>query len=364
MTTDQPSITTSTTTATVSPADRVALTLPSGQIAPLTMLGPDVIGQALAPEEMALKAQIGVKYGSNVSAHAEGALHAWKSGNMWDTLTPRSCLVASIGNHWRERSWARVMDMIDYANKSGYRTNLMEIQDRCMQPYDALGTMRNEAILEAARGYEYLCMVDTDVLPEHTALLRIITAMEEQGRAMMVPWIVEPGTNKKLHGPDRNPYTGIQPVRWAVLSFLVFRVNVFNSFPGKQFWDNAIGSDEGYHFKKLYDMGHNLAINTDVLVPTQSAPTYPLTTKGMKPEDAAAFWAAKETWRKGIPDRRPLDPTDPRVNPQGIYLPFWVPNCAKCQKPMRRVDRPDSIRPDFTCDSCNPPTTPILGVTK
>ena len=338
----------------------INLLLPSGQIAPLTMLPQGVIGQALSPQEMQLRAQIGVKYGAGVSLHAEGALANWKSANLWDTLSPRSVLVASIGNHWRERSWARVMDMIDYCNKQGYRSNLVEIQDRCMNPYDALGTMRNEAILEAKRGYEFLCTVDTDVLPEKEALYRLITAMDTEGRSIMVPWVDEPGTGKKLHGPDREKFTGVHYIRWAVLSFQVFRTNVFNAFPGSQFWDNAIGSDEGYHFKKLFDVGHIPSINTDVIVPTQSAPTYPLTVKGMTDEDAKAFWKQKEDWRKQVPDRRPLRADDPRINPMGMYLPFWAPACPKCQKPLRRIDAPDQVT--FTCDSCNPPAQLPMGV--
>ena len=309
----------------------------------------------MSQAEAQARAQLGVKYGSQVSAPFEGALNGWKQANLWDTLSPRSCLVAAIGNHWRERSWARVMDMIDFANKQGMRTNLVEIQDRCMQPYDALGTMRNEAILEAERGYEFLCTVDTDVLPEKDALYRLINRMENEGRSIAVPFIDEPGTGKVLHGPEKpavvhQKYTGSHFVRWAVLSFQVYRVNVFRAFPPGTFWDNAIGSDEGFHFKKLYGVGHIPIIDTDVVVPVQSAPTYPLTTKHMKPEDAAKFWADKEAHRSAAPDRRPLNPADPRIAPQGMYLPFWAPACNKCGQPLRRIDAPDQV--SFTCDNC------------
>ena len=335
------------------PVSTLDLVLPSGQIGPLTMI-PNPM--QMSPADAQAKAQLGIKYGSQVSAPFEGTMNNWKQQNLWDTLNPRSCLVAAIGNHWRARSWARVMNMIDFANKQGMRTNLIEIQDRCMTPYDALGTMRNEAILEAQRGYEFLCTVDTDVLPEPDALYRLINRMENDGRSIAVPYIDEPGTGKVLHGPERpqvvhQKYSGAHFIRWAVLSMQVYRVNVFAAFPPGTFWDNAIGSDEGFHFKKMFAVGHIPIIDTDVIVPVQSAPTYPLTTKHMKPEDAAKFWADKEAHRNAPPDRRPLNPSDPRIAPQGMYLPFWVPNCLKDNVPLTRADAPDQV--NFACPKCD-----------
>ena len=76
----------------------------------------------------------------------------------WPHLRPRSVLIAAMGYHWAPTAWNKVIDMILETQKQGVYVALQEIQDRCMNPYDALGTMRNEAILEAeSEGFEYLC---------------------------------------------------------------------------------------------------------------------------------------------------------------------------------------------------------------
>ena len=326
-----------------------ALKLPSGQIGPLTMSA----GLTNIPDPQK-HAQLGLRY---MSSPAEHAICTYRAANGWDHARPMSVLVCVIGNHYRERSWARIVDMVDFANREGIYCSLMEIQDRCMKPYDALGTMRNEAIINARQGWEWMCMVDADVLPPPDTLVKMLKRADDRGHSILVPYVDEPGTGKRLHGPEREKFSGIWRVRWAVLSFLLFRTSVFSAWPGGEFWDNAIGSDEGYHFKKLYDMGHTMAIDTDCVVPTQSAPTYPLTAKHLSPEDEKKFWAMKEAHRMAPPDRRPLTPDDPRQQ-NGIYLPHMKPPCPKCKKEMQDIRLPDGIT--YKCKACDakPPETP------
>lgn len=327
------------------------LMMPDGRIAPLTAV-PSLNGQPMNPHEAMKMAQLGIRYNTSP---AEQKWCQDRANNGWDHARPNSVLVAAIGNHWRERSWARVMDMVHYANNQGYYSALVEIQDRCMNPYDALGTMRNEAIIKAMQGWEYLCMVDTDVLPQPETLVRLIVQMQQGGNSIIAPYVDEPGTNKPLHGPVKEKFKGTSPVRWCVLSFLVFRTQVFNC-TGPEFWDNAIGSDEGYHFQKLYHFGHTPMLDSDIIVPTQAAPTYPLTTKRLSKEDHDRFWASKEEWRQGVPDRRPVAPGDPRVK-DGMYLPFFKPPCPVCKKDMTEIPLPDGVT--YKCMTCVVPAPPV-----
>src|SRR3989304_6070438 len=73
-----------------------------------------------------------------------------QADSKWPHLRPDSVLIACIGNHWAPGSWQRVADMMMETNKQGYACWLAEIQNRCFNPLDALGTMRNEAWLQAA----------------------------------------------------------------------------------------------------------------------------------------------------------------------------------------------------------------------
>ncbi len=244
-------------------------------------------------------------------------LSQWRNDNLWNHASPESVFVAAIGNHWKPGSWQRVMDMVHFTNAYGYPCALDEIMDRCFQPYDALGAMRNEAILRACQGYDWLCMVDNDVYPESDYLVRLI----EHRRSITSPYVAEPSSGRPLHGPYAHPFSGLQPVRWCVLSMLVFRVNIFNA-TGPELWNNAIGADEGYHFQKLWHYGFQPYLDTDLMMPVGSDPTYPLATLRMQPEDAEAFWNKRREYILSMPDRKPVNPNDTRKSEYGEYMPF------------------------------------------
>ena len=97
-----------------------------------------------------------------------------KAEDWWSHASPYSILVTAIGNHWKAGSWERVLNMIHRTNNYGYKATLDEIMDRCQNPYDALGAMRNEAVMRGMEGYDYLCMIDTDVYPEPDMLIRLL----------------------------------------------------------------------------------------------------------------------------------------------------------------------------------------------
>lgn len=241
----------------------------------------------------------------------------------WSHARPNSVYVAAIGAHWRPGSWQRVLEMVDLTNNNGFFVALEEIMDRCFQPYDSLGAMRNEAILRAQEGFDWLLYVDNDVLPQPDTLLRLL----KWDMPIIAPFVFEPETNKPLHGPIREPYTGLQPIKWAVLSMLLFRTNVFHA-TGFEFWNNSIGADEGYHFQKLWHVGHRPYLDTTLILPVYQKPTYPLATNRMTEAESKSFWDQRREWLLAPPDRRPINPQDTRQQ-NGEFLPFLVPTPHK-----------------------------------
>ena len=286
----------------------------------------------------------------------------------WTHIRPNSVLVAAMGNHWRQGSWNRVLDMVEHTQEQGIYCALSEIQDRCFQPYDALGTMRNEAILTAmGEGFQYLCYIDNDIQPGKDYLLKLL----QWQMPITAPFIAEPGTGTKLFGPGSiEVNTGLQRAKWCVLSMLLFNMSVFRG-AGVDFWQDAIGADEGYHFTKLHYYGYPLYIDTGVQLEVGGQPLYPLAMNRISSgsmadiQGAAKVYAAKLSGvlgRQGMtltepdnlelaasltefahivkgdreillqqkierfvegPDRRPIDPNSPWVK-DGEYAPFLV----------------------------------------
>ena len=266
--------------------------------------------------EQAINARLGYRNLRYHSSDRERELIEKRAEQTWQHARPWSVFVAAIGAHWSPGSYQRVTDMVDHTNRMGIYTALEEIMDRCKEPFDALGAMRNEALMRARQGYEWILYVDNDVQPEPDALLKLL----RWDVPIVAPFVEEPGTGKPLHGPYRQFGTGLQPVRWCVLSMLMFRTSVFTPWAGGEFWNNAIGADEGYHFQKLWDIGHRPMLDTTFKVPVYKPPLYPLAANRMEEAEAKSFWDKRRAWLLEPPDRRPIDPEDPRQQ-GGDYMP-------------------------------------------
>lgn len=250
-------------------------------------------------------------------SEAEHNIMAIKRENGWGHIRPNSVLVAAMGSHWLPACWAKVADMVAHTNRNGIYCGFTELMDRSLNPYDALGTMRNEAILMAQNeGFEWLCYVNNDIWPNPDALLRLIA----WDLPVVAPYVIEAGSGRKLHGPHRDPDTGLQPIKWTVLSMLLFRTNVFNC-TGPTFWSNAIGADEGYHFQILYHYGHKPYLDTNNQVQDLNRPTYPLGINRMSREERENFWEERRQAMLKEPDRRPVDINEKNIH-EGVYWPF------------------------------------------
>lgn len=254
----------------------------------------------------------------------------------WPHASPNSVYIAAMGNHWRPGSWARVMDMMQAAQEQGILCVLEELQDRCLEPYDALGTMRNEAWMKAnAGGFEFVLYVDNDVLPPKDTLIRLVKSQQ----LVVAPWIQEPAKptgepSRILHGPTFGRYEGLKKVKWHVLTMFLMRTNVLAPWLGS-FWEDARGADEGFHFQKLWaGTGVQPSLDTDAIVEVWGPPTYPLTVHKLNPDEKAAFWQGRKDWLYSTADRKPLDPAETRVDPNGIYLPFLPPKLPAVAVPV------------------------------
>jgi len=241
----------------------------------------------------------------------------------WNHIRPDSILVCSMGFHWSGDgfSWNKVCDMVQHTQDAGHYVGLSELQDRCSDPYDALGTMRNEAILMALNeGFEWLLYIDNDVEPEPDVLTRLI----QRQHSILSPFIAEPGTGRQLFAPNMHTNTGLQPAKWTVLSMLLFRTSVFNA-TGPDFWRDPIGADEGFHFQKLWFLGHRPFIDTDIQLVVGGAPHYPLSTNRLPSDERRELWDKINEKRNRPPNRSPMDPDGPHVV-DGEYMPWSIPN--------------------------------------
>ena len=189
-------------------------------------------------------------------------------------LSPGSTLVAAMGSHWKPGCFEAVRNMAEHTYKGGYQVCLYEEHDRCLKPYDALGIMRNLAYKKALlEGWEYLLYVDNDVQPPRDALTRLL-----QRPVPIISPIIE-FWDGQVHGinmPKMVHNVGLVMVTSVVLSFLLIRTSVFLPWALTPFWQDAIGADEDYHFRKFEMSGHRPFVDTDVVVQCVEPPHFPL----------------------------------------------------------------------------------------
>jgi len=189
-------------------------------------------------------------------------------------ISPYSTLIAGIGNNWHPGCYEKVLEMAKFTYESGYQVSFYEEHDRCYNPYDALGIMRNLAYMKALKeGYEFVCLVDNDVMPEPNLLVSLL----HQFLPIVSPMIEFP--DNESHGlsitnMERN--SGLAMVNSVPLSFVLFQTNVFRPWSTIPFWQDSIGADESYHFERLALVGHRPFVDTNQVLKVVSIPHYPL----------------------------------------------------------------------------------------
>lgn len=231
--------------------------------------------------------------------------------------SPGSCYVACIGTTWKPGAWERVVNMVQYARSQDYNVWLEEIPDPLTtEPYRALDRMRNTAVMLAqARGFEWVCIVENDSLPEPELLVNLI----ERDIPLIAPQVFDPEKGREgatIGWPDWKPNSGLHPMRWVPMTFMLFRTTVFNCVP--QLFIGMIA--EGDVFLRLWNFGHRMYQDTDNPLRIASPPGY----RQNSEEDRLAFMLKADRARRQKPDRAPVDPTTPSV--AGMYAPWWTGN--------------------------------------
>jgi len=220
-------------------------------------------------------------------------------------VRPFSTLIASMGNHWHEGCFEAVKAMAEHTYNAGYDVCFYEEHDRCFNPYDSLGTMRNLAYIKAiTQGYEYLLYVDNDVMPEPDALVTLLHKFMPILSPRMEYW---DGDDHGQGIPRMEKNRGLAMVGSVPLTFLLFQTKVLMPWMSTDFWRDSLGADEGYHFQKLEAFGHRPFVDTDVTVKVMSPPHYPL--------DDAGDRTTKELNNFGSYAPRAMDP--------GLYASGW-----------------------------------------
>ena len=222
-------------------------------------------------------------------------------------------MIAAIGTNWEPGAWQCVIDMMGYAQQQEYNVCFEEVPDPMIGlPYSALENMRDVAVeMAKARGVEWLCMVDNDVLPQPDLLVRLI----ERDRPIIGPWVIDPQHPEQSIGyPSWPRSNGLRPMRFIPFSFMLFRMSVFNCFAAPF----AGVVTEGTLFLRFWNYGHRTVQDTDNALMVAKPPSY-------RAESYNDYWermARADKKRRLPPDRHPILPDTPSV--RGMYAPWWT----------------------------------------
>ena len=234
------------------------------------------------------------------------------------SLNYNSALVVVIGNHYDEGVWWRLQNMLRYTEGQGYLVALEEVDDMSMMPTDAIGIMRGcAAMLALDSGFEWCFMVDTDVHLEEDTLVRLL----KHDQSVVFPMLnilkdIAPGCPISSPRLMRSGM-GLQPVRWAAMSCMLFNTKVFNCL------DHYAWHGHDYHFaQSLAHFGHRIHVDTDTVVDVTKGPARHA---GKQFDDMMVdLKRAHDGFQNDDRDRRPPPDFDPVfgagcVDEHGVY---------------------------------------------
>ncbi len=242
-------------------------------------------------------------------------------------VKPQAILITPIGNLWGKDSWWRLQDMMLTTSQAGYSVSMHEMRDASLFSFEAIPMMRWSASMMARDGgMEWCFMVDNDVLLEKDTLLRLL----EWDRPIVFPMVED--LEQKYHpdisplsNPVLHPGEGLKPVRWAVMSAMLFNPKLFNVL------DPTAWRGSDYLFSQALNfLGHRIYVDTDTVVQVTKGPARHAS-KGYD-----EFWKGHRKMynrlRDEKRDRRPPDGFKPEkddgwLDESGSY--FAVPNPNK-----------------------------------
>ena len=245
----------------------------------------------------------------------ESELYARQADYMRPHSRPGSVCVVTAGTLWCPGSWKAVTDMWMHNYKRGLTVWFQEVKDpRSGLPYEHLASMMDHGIVQAMnRGFDYICLLETDVLPEPDLLMHLMGAEVP----IIAPIIVDPDTGKAVGSPQHASHTGLKRMKWVPTSFLLFKSNVFHCLAPTIFTGVA---GEDMVWERFWYYGHQPFLDTD----------HPLemvthaTRSGNLTIDERWEWLKTVDERRRQPaDRSSSNPNDPHRN--GVYSP-WMNN--------------------------------------
>lgn len=226
---------------------------------------------------------------------------------------PASCCVVTTGTLWEPGCWKAVVDMFMYNHNRGLTTWLQEVKDpRNGLPYDNLGAMMDHGITTArTRGFDYICLLQTDVLPEPETLARLMRFEQP----VVAPMIVSPDTGKSVGAPEAEAHTGLKRMRWVPTSFILFKSTVFNCFPGTYIFTGTTGED--MMWERFAHYCHWPYLDTDH--PLEMV-THATRNGSLRMDERWEWLKTVDDRRREAADRSSPDSEDPHKG--GIYAPW------------------------------------------
>jgi len=214
--------------------------------------------------------------------------------------------------------------MFAYTQSQDINCWFNEIRDaRTTIPYTSLGAMIDHACMQAHdRGFEYVFVVQTDILPRKDLLLHLL----KYELPIMVPIIIDPDSHRAVGGPPHEPNSGLKPMRWVPFPAMLIKTTVFNCC------DDFFGAQptEDMTWERFWHYGHRPWMDTDqVLEMASHATRY-----GNLTYDEQHEWLRSvDERRRQTPDRSgPLDGSGkeymyPVVDGE-VYMPWRSPTNA------------------------------------
>lgn len=137
-----------------------------------------------------------------------------------------------------------------------------------------------ELILRDSTPWKYMLTVESDNLPPHNGLLRLIESVDKYDVIGGLYWMKTPGGVAHIYGDPTKPGTWapqvpleetVQPCNMVAMGFTLFNVDIFRKM--EKPWFKSTGPEDrdtftqdGYFFQKAHDAGLNLRVACDTRV--------------------------------------------------------------------------------------------------
>ena len=186
-------------------------------------------------------------------------------------IRPQSVLIAPIGNLWEKGAWWRLQDMMLATAVAGHSVSIQEMKDPSLFSFEAIPMMRwSASMLARDAGVEWILMVDNDALVEKDTLLRLLAwdrpavfpLVEDMEKKY--PRMIAPQSDPDLTEPGH----GLVPVRWAVMSVMLFNTRIFNVLEPTAWRGNDFVFSQALNY-----IGHRIYVDTDTVVRVTKGPT-------------------------------------------------------------------------------------------